>query len=271
MFMQAIPRDSSANEVLIIGGCHVTGWRIGDSPCFWSGAANYWSDGRRTTRYGHASFDKAVRLLQGSDVDPYGTLLILQIGNFEAQEIAIVRPFISRMAKFLSRAKNILRKLPKQEDPGEVTVLSKNNELKLLIAGGILLALEIFIPDLFRKKRISRISDRLERLLDVVLALNVQRTIVLSTFPTASPAHNFYRSKLNTAMHIQAEKRGFTYIDVFAVLEDAKSSGKSIAGPLFADGAHLTARGHALISKAITDRLDTGHLANRYAFETIAA
>lgn len=269
--MQAIPRDSSANEVLVIGGCHVTGWKIGDSPCFWSGAANYWSDGRRTTRHGHASFPKVVKILRNHDIDPYGTLLILQMGNFEAQELAIVRPFLGRVKKLFTRSANVPSNFSPEAENGEPNVLSRKSEVKLLITGGILLCIESIMPKMYRKKRIDRISERLMAMFDHVLASNPRETIVLSTFPTASPVHNFYRKTLNRIMRVQAEDRGFTYIDVFTVLKDARSSGELPTRSLFADGVHLAARGHALLSKAITDQLDTELVANRYAFGKIAA
>lgn len=270
--MQPIPCDSRANEVLVIGGCHVTGWKIGNSPCFWSGAADYWSDGRRTTRHGYASLTKVGKLLENHDVDPQGTLLLLQLGNFEAQELAIVRPLINRIVSIFRPAKAIGSKGgPTRPDTGEATIFSKKDETKLRITGGILLGIETLIPSIFRKRRMDRVSDRINIMSNAVVLANPKQTILLSTFPTPSPVHNYYRKLTNKFMRAHAEDRGFTYIDIFDVFKAARARGDLAAGPLFADSMHLAPLGHALVSNAIIERLDTDHVADQYACKRIAA
>lgn len=257
----AISASGARSNVLVIGGCHVTGWQIGESPRFWSEAADDWNGGSGADCHGPSSLKKSIEFLQEDDTKLSDTLLIIQLGNFEASSISTINPAV----------KSIVGKLKKSSVASKVTLptracaappaLAWKLSMKIAAKGALLLALEWLFSSDGRNSALAALQDNFVRLFDIVKNREPKVVIVLSTFPTASPVINFYRQQLNHVVENIAISRSFIYIDVFHVLRMAAENKAHHYRSLFADGFHLSAAGHALISEEIRRQLGSNRTA----------
>ncbi len=259
MFMQSVSAEARADNVLVIGGCHVLGWKIGNSAPFWQGASNYWSDGKRTQLQGQASLKRSIEYLQHSDQNLTNTLLILQVGNFEANDLAVAIPlFRSLIGKLKHRAPGAKSKATDLGNQGSPE-LSFNEHMNIAIRGGAVFSIERFVPESWRRKNLAVHLSRFKDLLGTVRTNDPAKVIVLSTFPTASPVANLYRKILNRHIKRLVDDTTFTYVDAFAILEEAQRAKRLSYRSLFADGYHLSALGHSLLSDNLRDLLNVPH------------
>lgn len=259
MLMQNVSPEVRADNVLVIGGCHVLGWKIGDAAPFWRGASNYWSDGKRTRLQGQFSLKRSIEYLQHSHQNLENTLLILQVGNFEANDLAVAVPlFRSLIGKLKHRVPGAKSKSTGLGDMGSPE-LSRSEQMNIAIRGGAVFCVERFVPESLRSKQLAVHLSRFKDLLGTVRTNDPAKVIVLSTFPTASPVANLYRKIINKHIKRLVDDTTFTYVDAFAILEEAKRTKRLSYRSFFADGYHLSALGHLLISDALRDLLNSPH------------
>ena len=225
-------------NLLVAGGCHVTGYPIGDENSF----ANIAGDmlGRsgsqvKSTKLSHVTLAHKEKLI-GAVIATAPTVLVLQLGNYETT-VTFRQYFRDRLGRPKGKSSDLNRKL----DAESCFHRSTSWRLKCTI--------KMLCDRLLRHPllNMSKLAGSLSGLFGELSTLDLEQVIVLSPLPCADPLYMSYRVRLASIMKDEAEKQGFEYIDVLDRM--------SYRHDIFADPTHLNRSGHEMIASVIAQAI----------------
>lgn len=239
-------------QVIVLGGCHVTGIGIGDAAPFSRIVSDWWG-ATRTEAIGHLTISKTLAALQNVDPLNAGGLIVLQVGHYDAwRDLSLLNP-ISRKKASRERARR-----RSNEDQVEAT-LPPSSFGTLAIKS--VLGLLGYISDklLIRSGALREANHRLKEdfgALSTFLAENpANQVVVISTFPTFSTRTNRHRRVVNRIMKDASNRFNFAYIDAWNELRSGFLGADFPWPSTMLDSIHINAESHVKLGKLITQRL----------------
>ncbi len=235
----------------MIGGCHVTGYGIGDAPPFWTELVRRWGTDRVDV-HGQVSLTRAREIIRSLAPLGSGTLVILQMGHHDVwKELALLNPLTAGNDRKLRRQGGSLSSATenKAPPPGGPFWLSL---CRAFLRGTVLaIADKVLIRRVDWQNGIRRLDEQFQALASELTVAGAEEVIVLSAFPTISPRLNLHRAAVSGVLKSGALKNGFCFVDVWKVLATGKGTLLLPRRSTVLDTVHLNVNGHACVAQAL--------------------
>ncbi len=226
-------------RILIAGGCHVTGYPFGERDSFSSKLGEMFrssgsSVGIRTQ--GLINLRSSANVIACAE-DFRPDILILQLANYETTPG--VRAFIMRRfgAKYRAGSSSSATDVSPLDSAFSRTKWRVKAYSKSLA------------DTLTRHSLIDTpcVSALVESFLSSVSSMGLSSVLVMSPLPCMDPVINSYRRDLCPLFRDLSARFGFSYIDIFDVLDNGATPRRHF----YHDGIHLTRAGHDAVAQAI--------------------
>lgn len=244
--------DGWARYALVMGGCHVTSFGLGNDPPFWADLVRRWKATSVDVR-GQVSIARARTIVTTLAPLPADTLVVLQVGHYDIwRELALLNPISAREDRRGREGKE-------GQETSSTETISPTSSATLLksivstfVRGGLLLATDrLLIGPKRLQQALAGLEHQFEGLLRDLEDAGAANIIVLSAFPTASPRLNAFRRQISRIMERVTQRKGHVFVDAWGKLGLG-------AGPFLLprqgtvlDAVHLSADGHAQVARLL--------------------
>ena len=228
---------SSHQLVCALGGCHINGYPFPQEKSFLDIAIVKagWNDAA-VLRCAPASLRAINTWLGAHAQDIAGARIILQIGNYESIRGA-------NLADTQGHTINEALPIPSTRFGNRIG----KNPFKELIKYILVIAKIIMGRSPYNS---ADFSEKLEHTFTLIRNAAPAEVIVLASFSSYSRAVNLCRRLLNIDMLRLTQRFGFTWLDSYAALQQAR---RTHSNSLFIDTIHLSESGHEIVAAQIAD------------------
>lgn len=243
---------------LVIGGCHVTSYGIGDAPPFWTGTVERWG-ASSVEVHGPMSISKALRIVRSRLPLAPHTLVVLQLGHHDVwKELALLNPLT---AFHVRRSRQDRSKSLLMSSDNETVIQGDKSNIRLIktfLRGAVASGLDLLlIRSTLWAQAVFRLKSQFEAVINALREGGAEEIIVVSPFPTISPRINLHRQAVRSFMAKMASNNNFRFIDVWPELAYGKGIFLSPHRDTLLDAVHLSAQGHNLVSTLIQEKIRT--------------
>jgi hypothetical protein len=228
----------SPKRVIVIGGCHVIGFPVGERYSFVSGLLGQSSFSKKhLVTLPYVSVSRLSDTLESVGALRPQDLIILQLGNFET-----LAPMMFGKHDNLLAADQI-------GTPGPPSILSNEvfstqvKSLLRLLGNGILFLVRLIIRQpAFSSQEFSR--QLADPKISEALA-NAGEVVIIGALPTRVWFRNVYRKQANSVLRDFAARRNYAFVDYLHEVRSLRLKAITV------DQIHLNVLGHILLAKAI--------------------